>query len=117
FGAVVEGDGLAELGRHSGKQREELLGDGLGGLVGRPGGEDETGVALVDGEHRLAILGKEHEIGFPVAGGLAVGDGKWPFGNGNAALDEAGGTATAATTEATLALGAGQIKPPAVVLG
>jgi hypothetical protein len=117
LGAVVEGDGLAQRWWHAGKEPDEVARDALGGLVRWPGGEQQPGLALVDGEDCLAVLGEQHEVGLPVSRGLAVGGGRGPLGHGNPALDEACGAAATATAEAPLALAAGQVEAPAVVLG
>jgi len=88
--------------------------DPIGDLIRRPGGEDDAGLAFVDGEHRLTVFGEQHEVGFPVAGGLAIGDIGRPLGHGNTAFDEACGAAAAA---AASALAARQQKAPGVILG
>jgi hypothetical protein len=115
--AVVEGDSLAQLWRHAGEEPDEMTRNAFGRLVGWPGGEQQSGLPLVDGQDRLAVFGEQHEVGFPVSRGLSVGGGRRPFGHGNTAFDEGCGAAAAAPTEASLALAAGQIEAPAVVLG
>ena len=114
---VVEGDRLAKGRRQVGEDGDQLLGDKIRGLVGRPGCEDDSGVAFMNGEDSLAILGEEHEIGFPVAGIVAIAGCRRSFGNWNAAVDEACRAAAASATQAALGLGAGEIEAPAIVLG
>src|SRR5262245_6847774 len=117
LGAVVEGDGLAQLWWHAGKEPDEMPRDALGGLVRWSRCEQQSGLALVDGEDCLAVSGEQHEVSFPVSRGLAVGSGRGSFGHGNTVFDEGCGAAAAATAEAALALAAGQIEAPVVVLG
>src|SRR5262245_13378303 len=117
LGAVVEGDGLAQRWRHAGEEPDEMACNALGSFVGRSGGEQKSGLALVNSQHGLAVFGEQHEVGFPVSGALAVGGSRGPFGHRNTAFDEACGTAPAPAAAATLALAAGQIATPVVVLG
>jgi hypothetical protein len=117
LGAVVEGDGLPQLWRQAGEEPEEMARDTSGGLVWWPGCEQQSGLPFVDGEDRLAVFGEQHEVGFPVSWGLAVGRRRRPFCHGNTAFYEGRGAAAAATSEAALALAAGQIEAPVVVLG
>ena len=117
FGAVVEGHSLAELFGQACEQADELASDRIGGFVGRPGGKEDSGLALVHGQHRLTVFGEQHEVGFPMAGGVAVGGRGGPFGYGNPAFDEACRAAAAVAPQAPFALAAGQIVAPAVVLG
>jgi hypothetical protein len=71
----------------------------------------------MQGEHGLAVLGEQHEVGLPMAGAGAIG-GCWrSFGDGNTAFDEACGAAALAAAQAPLALAARQIVAPAVVFG
>jgi len=72
LGSVVEGYGSAQLSRQTGEEGKEMLGDRLGSLGGRPGGKEEAGLALMDGEDRLAVSGEQHEVGFPMPGVLRL---------------------------------------------
>jgi hypothetical protein len=117
LGAIVESNGLAQPRGQAFEERVQMRGDAIGGLVGRPGRKQEAGLALMNGEHGLAVLGEQHEVGFPMAGAVAVGDRRRSFGYGDTAFDQACGTATPAAAETALALAARQIVPPAVVLG
>jgi hypothetical protein len=116
LGAIVKGDGLAQLWRQAGEQPHKMPSDAAGGLAGRPGGEQQPGLALVDREHRLAVFGEQHQVGFPVAWGLAIGGVGRPFGHRNTAFDEACGASAASAAEPPLALPARQVVAPAVVL-
>ena len=69
----------------------------------------------MEGEDGLAVGAEEHEVGFPVAGGLAVGGG-WAVGEGAAVRDQGGGAAMCATA-ATFALTLGQVVAPLIGLG
>ena len=69
------------------------------------------------GQDRLAVSGEQHEVGFPVAGSLAIGGIRRPFGQRNTAFNEGRRASSPPTTEAALALAAWQIVPPAIVLG
>jgi hypothetical protein len=89
LGAIVECDGLAEMVWQATEERNQTFGDRSCSLVGRPGGEDEPGPTLVQGEDCLALSCEEDEIGFPVAWGAAVGGILRSFGDRNAALDKA----------------------------
>ena len=117
LGAVVEGDGLAQLWWHAGEESDEMTRHSIGGFVGRPGREDDAGLALMDGQHRLAVFGEQHEVGFPMTGGFAVGGGGRPFGHGNTAFNEACGASALPAPAASLALAAREIAAPAVILG
>ena len=117
LGTVVEGDGLAQFYRQVGEEPHEMPRNAVGGLVGRPGRQQQAGLALVDGEHGLTVSGEQHEVGFPVARGLAIGGLAGPFGHAHTAVNEACRTAAPAAAKPSPALAAGQIAPPAVVLG
>ena len=72
FGSVIEADCFAHcLGKLT-----ELLGDGLdreGGLsIERMIDQAEAGVSFVEDEQALAISGKQHEVGFPMARRIAA---------------------------------------------
>jgi len=117
LGAIVEGHGLAQPRGQAFEERVQMRGDAIGGFVGRPGGEQDAGLALMDGEHGLAVLGEQHEVGFPMPGAVAVGGRHRSFGYGNTAFDQGCGTAALAAAETALALAAREIMPPAVVFG
>ena len=94
-----------------------MPGDPLGGFVGWPGGQQDPRVPFMHGQDGLTVFGKQDEVGFPMAGGLAIGGGMRPFGQGNTAFDEGCGAAASSAAEPALALAARQIAAPAIVLG
>ncbi len=114
FGAVIEGDGLAPGGGQRGEQRGQPVGDGGGGLAGEPGGEEQAGVALMEGQNDLAVEAEQHQVGLPVAGGLAGGDGRGPLSPGAARGDEGGGAPAFGGAAPALGFGVRQIVPPRV---
>src|SRR5258706_15871123 len=69
----------------------------------------------MQGQDGLAVFGKEHEIGFPMAwnGGILVLGG--PFGDRHAMLDMQGGTAPPPATPAAFCLGARQVVTPGII--
>ena len=58
FGAIVEGDGLAQIRRQYREEGKKLLGDGVGFFAVRSGCSYPPAVAIVDGEDGLAVFGK-----------------------------------------------------------
>ena len=68
---VVEGDGRAQA-RVEPAEDGHHDGHGLGrGLAGKPGGEDEAGLALLEHQHRPGPCA-DQEVALPVPGGLAL---------------------------------------------
>ena len=117
LGAVVEGDGLAPGGRQGREEAREGAGDGGGGFGGRADGEEQAGVTVVEGEDGLAVDAEEHEVGFPVPGGLAIGGTGGTLGEGPTVLNKGGGAAPLAPAAAPFVLGAGEIVAPGAVVG
>jgi len=117
FGAIVEGDGLAQIRRQCREEGKKLLGDGVGFFAVRSRCNDQPAVTIVNGEDGLAVFGKENEIGFPMSGGLAIGGRSRALSDGNPGFDEACRTAAAAASEAAFALAPGQKEAPAEVVG
>src|SRR5215203_1918245 len=68
-------------------------------------------------QHRLAVLGKQHQIGFPVTRLSTLVDIGRVLINGYPSLDMIYRTAASTSAPAALAFGARQVVPPAVVLG
>jgi hypothetical protein len=116
LGAVIEGNGSAQVKRQRGEDRAEVTGDAVGLLVGWPHGDEQARLPLVHGQHGLAVFGEQHQVGFPMAGRLAVGGIGRAFRQGNPAFDEADGATAFAATTAALALGPRQVVTPAIVL-
>jgi hypothetical protein len=116
LGAVVEGDRAAQAGRQRGEDRAEVARDTGGLLVRWPHRDQQARLPLVHGEHGVAVASEQHEVGFPVARGLAVGSVGRAFGDWNPAVNEACGATAPAAAEPPPALAARQVVPPAIVL-
>src|SRR5215212_4704677 len=71
----------------------------------------------MEGKDGLAIFGEQHEVGFPMAGALAIAGGGRPVGDGQAAGDEVDGAAALPSASAALELCSGQEAAPATVIG
>jgi hypothetical protein len=67
LGAVVESDGLAQLGWQGFEPGDELARGGFGSFVWLSGEDEDTGHALVGDQDGLAIGFEEHEVGFPMS--------------------------------------------------
>src|SRR6266851_2775845 len=117
LGAVIEGDGLSKFLGERGEQGLNVLRHGCGGLVGLTQDPDQARGPLMQREECLAVSGKKHQVGFPVAGvGAVVGLGG-ALRDRHAVGDVQGGAAASAPSEAALALGTRQVPAPGVVLG
>ena len=90
LGAIVEGHGPAHFWRQGLEYCGDKFGDTICVFAFWPGDEDEAGLALVNGEDRLSVLGKGHKIGFPMARRVAVFGFGGPLCNCNAILEKAG---------------------------
>jgi hypothetical protein len=117
LGAIVEGDGLTERLRQTGEQIEEMSGDAVRCLAGQSDRQQEAGLALMHGQDRLAVFCEHHQVGLPMSAGGAIGDLFWPVCHGNTAFNEVCRASALSAAAASFALAAGQIVPPAVVLG
>ena len=115
LGTIVEGDRLPPGGGQGPQQSGEGGGNRGGRFAGGPDGEQQAGVAFMYGQHRLAIGAEEHQIGFPMARGLAVGSGGGPFFQGPPVADAGGGAAAPAPAPAPAPLGAGEVVTPGPV--
>ena len=72
---------------------------GAAALPGGADGQEEAGGVFVEGEDGLAIGAEEHQIGFPMARGLAVGCGG-ALDEGAAVSHQGGGAAACAPAAA-----------------
>ncbi|MGY3692084.1 hypothetical protein ACVIGA_002164 [Bradyrhizobium sp. USDA 3240] len=117
LGAVVEGDGLAQLLWKGSEEADEMACDTARNLAGKADAEQQARGALMHGQHGLTVLREHHQIGLPVPGDATVGNLKGPICQGNTAFDEACGAAASLAAEAALALGARQVASPAEVRG
>ena len=56
LGAIVEGDGLAQVLRQISEQAQEMARDAAGDLAGEADAEQQARGALVHGEDRLTVF-------------------------------------------------------------
>ncbi len=89
LGAVVEGDGLAQLLWQDCKQSNEMACDTPRDLAGETNAKQQTRGALVYGQDGRAVLGEHHQVGLPMARDAAIGGLEGPFVQGNTAFNEA----------------------------
>ena len=68
LGAVVEGHRTAPWGRERGQHLGHGTGDWVCRLARLPQGDEQTGVAFVQGEDGLPLSAEEHQVRLPVAG-------------------------------------------------
>ena len=69
----------------------------------------------MEGQEGLAVGPEQHQIGLPMAGGLARGDLVRSLGQGAALGDAEGGATPFPPSPAALGFGLGQVVPPRVV--
>jgi len=117
LGAVVEGDGLAEALWQRRQQAGNDAGDGTGGFTGQADGDQQARSSFMQGEDGLPVAGEHHQVGFPVACDRAVFDVRRPPRDRHPGFDMERGRATLAAPEASFALAARQVAPPAIILG
>jgi len=117
LGAVVEGDGLTQRRRHGAEQIDEMTSDAVRRLAGEPDRQQEAGLTLMHGQDRLTVFCEHHQVGFPMAAGLAIGGLDRPICHGNTAFNEACRASALAAAAAAFALATGQIPAPAIILG
>ncbi len=116
LGPVVEGHRPAPFGRQLTEQLRHGAGDGAGCLARGPDGYEDAGIAFVQGQHRLAIGSKEHQVRLPVPGRAAVSGTLGALGKRAAQSHEGGRTAPLAAAPAPLPLGPWQVVSPPIVL-
>ena len=116
LGPVIEGHRPAPGGGHLPEQVRQGARDGAGGFARGPEGEEEAGVTFVQGQHRLAIGSKEHQVGLPVPGRAAVSGALGALGKRAAQRHEGGRTAPLAAAPAPLPPGPRQVVSPPLVL-
>jgi hypothetical protein len=117
LGAVVEGDGLTHRLWQGLEQAHEMACDTGSELALETDAEQETRGTLVHGQDLLAVFGEHHQVGLPMARGLAIGGLDGSFIQANTAFDEACGTSAPLAAATALALAARQIAAPAEVRG
>src|SRR5882672_10406518 len=99
LGAVVEGDGAAQLAGERAEEGKQTVEDGFGSLGGLAQRAGQARDPLVGHQHGLSIGSEQHEVGFPMAG-LAAGAGDLrASADGHTALNVAGGTAATAPAQ------------------
>ena len=78
------------------RSRDKARAMGAAALPGGRTAREQAGVAFVEGEDGLAVGAEEHEVGLPVAGGLAVRGEGWAVDEGTTVGDKGGGAAALA---------------------
>ncbi len=117
FGAVVLGQGAAQLGWQRHQPVIQLGGGWCGLTAGGLGQQDKSRGTFLGDQHGLAISAEQHIVGFPVSWLTACIDIEWTFADGNTVFDVLNRAASLAATITTLELGTWQIEPPGKVLG
>ena len=117
LGAVIEGDRLTPWGGQWSQYPCHDLSHGVRVLAGGPGGDQQAGVALMQGEHRLLVDPEQHQVALPMTRRRAVLGFLGAFGEGTPQVDEAGRTPALAPAPATFESGSGEIVAPGVVVG
>ncbi|WYJ35927.1 hypothetical protein HAP54_000029815 [Bradyrhizobium sp. 2S1] len=117
LGAIVEGDGLAQVLWQGCEQANEMMGAPARNLAGEADAEQQARGALMHSQDGLTVFGEHHQVGFPMTGSAAIGGLDRPLIQGNTAFDEACGAAALLAAVTALALAARQITPPAEVRG
>ena len=112
---VIEGDRLAPRGRQGREEGGDGVGDRRGGFAGGARGNQQAGVAFMQGQDGLAVDPEQHQIGLPVPGGAAIRDGVRPLGQRAAQGDEGGRAAAFEAASAAFRFGPGQIVAPRVL--
>src|SRR5215210_4055009 len=112
LGAIVEGDGAAERLGQSAEGSSDGRSDRLG-VFGRQGTADQGAAhSLVQHEQVLAVAGKGHQVGFPVAWDQTLGGLGRALRECYALRHFQGWTAALPAAPAALELGAGQVMAP-----
>jgi len=116
LGAVVEGDGLAQLRIDRLKPGHQALGRRECGFARLPGRQYGPGFALLRHQDGLAGSSEQHEIGLPMPEGVSELDLGRAQSDGNTAFDQAVRGTTGAAA-ASFVLGSGQVQAPRTVVG
>ena len=88
FRPVIEGDRLAPGGGQGREEGGDGVGDGRGGFAGGAGGDQQAGVALMEGQDGLAVDPEQHQVGLPVARSATIRGRGRPLGQRAAQSDE-----------------------------
>ena len=114
--AVVEGDGLAPLGRESEQEMDHGVSNRGSRFLEQRVSEDEAGVAFLEDQEGLTSVAEEHQIGLPVAWKGAV-ISRWGTLGEGLAQEDIGNGVTPAATATPFGLAPCQEPEPGVVLG
>ncbi len=116
LGAVIEGHGLAQLRRQRPQGGADGAGDRRGLLAGQRAADQGAAHPLVQHQDGLAIFGKGHQIGFPMARDQTIGHCRGAFAQRHPVRHQPGRTAPALAAPAAFGFGARQIMAPAIIL-
>ena len=94
LGPVIESDGSPQCWRHRGQQLGELLSHGIGCLIGLTRDKEKTRTSFMSHQYGLSILGKQHQVRFPMTRLAALVDVGRALIDRNAPLDVVNRTAT-----------------------
>ena len=90
LGSIIEGNGLPHLAWQGGKPFDELCYGWFCVFSGLFADEDEPCGSFICCENDLSVLGKSHQVAFPMSGYGAIIDGFWSVGDGGAVGNGAG---------------------------
>ena len=113
---VVEGDRLTPHGWQRRQDRRHGAGDGRCRFPRRPDCDKYARVAFVQGKDCLPVGPEQHQIGFPVAGCMAVRGRLWTFRQRSAQMDKRRRTTPFTSPPPPFRLGPRQVVTPGVVL-
>ena len=113
--SVIEGDRLAPGGGQGREERGDGVRDRRGGFAGGARGDQQAGVAFMQGQDGLAVDPEQHQIGLPMARGAAIRDRSRPLRQRAAQSDEGSRAATLVATAPAFGFGLRQIVAPGVL--
>ena len=88
---------------------------GAAALPGGARGDQQAGVALMEGQDGLAVDPEQHQIGLPMAGGAAIRDRRRPLSQRAAQSDKGRRAAPLVATAPAFGFGPGQVVAPRVL--
>ena len=112
---VIEGDRLAPRGGQGREEGGDGVGDRRGGFAGGARGDQQAGVALMEGQDGLAVDPEQHQIGLPMARGTAIRDRRRPLRQRAAQSDKGRRAAPLVATAPAFGFGLRQIVAPGVL--
>src|SRR5512139_2287416 len=117
LGAIIESDTTT----HRAGQRTEEFGECFHYRISRLArlttDTEQARASLMSHQNGLTVLGKQHQVSFPVTWLSALVDVGRALLDGDSSLDMINGTAALRSAPATFAFAAGQVVPPAEVVG